>query len=73
VEAGGLISYGVDTTEMWRNAANFVDKIFKGASPTDLPVQQPRRFELAINRNAAQAFGLVVPQELLLRADKLFD
>jgi putative ABC transport system substrate-binding protein len=72
-QAGGLLSYGPNVGEVVRNAATYVDKIFKGSKPGDLPVQQPTRFELLINLRSARALGLSIPESFLLRADKVIE
>jgi putative ABC transport system substrate-binding protein len=71
VEAGGLMAYGVNQASIWRRVGSYVDRIFKGAKPGDLPVEQPTKFDLLINLKTAKALGLTIPQSLLMRADEV--
>ena len=71
--AGGLISYGVDIADLFQGAARYVDRIFRGEKPHDLPVQAPTKFRLVVNLKTAKALGLTVPTATLLRADEVIE
>jgi len=71
VQAGGLVSYGVNLPDMFRQTARYVDKILRGTKPADLPIEQPTRFELLVNLKTAKALGLTIPPSVLLRADEV--
>src|SRR6516162_10378511 len=73
VEVGGLTSYGPNLPDLFRRAAEFVDKILRGAKPGDIPVEQPTKFDLVINRTTAKALGLMIPESFLLRADEVIE
>src|SRR5262249_48138730 len=73
VADGGLISYGVDRIDQYRQAATYIDRIFRRQKPADLPVQRPTKFHVAVNLKTAKALGLAVPRTLLARADEVIE
>jgi putative ABC transport system substrate-binding protein len=73
LETGGLVSYGPNFSSLHRRAADYVDKILRGAKPADIPVEQPSKFDLIINLTTAKAIGLKVPESFLLRADEVIE
>ena len=72
-EAGGLMAYGTNLTELHRRAATYADKIFKGARPADLPVEQPMTFDMVVNLKTAKALGLTMPPEIMVRATRVIE
>ncbi|HEY7869939.1 MAG TPA: ABC transporter substrate binding protein, partial [Methylomirabilota bacterium] len=72
-EAGGLLAFGVNFAAMWRRAAGYADRIFKGAKPSDLPMEQPGKFDTVVNLRTAKALRLTIPPNVLLRADMVIE
>jgi putative ABC transport system substrate-binding protein len=73
VEAGGLMSYGANFPDLFRRAAELVDKVLRGSRPADIPVEQPTRFDLVVNLTTAKALGITIPAMLLARADEVIE
>jgi putative ABC transport system substrate-binding protein len=73
VQAGGLLSYGVDNVAMYRHGATFVSRILRGAKPADLPVELPTKYEMSVNLKTAKAIGVELPTSILLRADEVIE
>ena len=73
VDAGGLVSYGASITGLFAHAAEYVDKLAKGAAPSDLPIEQPTKFEFILNLKTAKKIGLTIPEATLLRADEVIE